>query len=103
MLMATVRFDKNSPMWVEDARCNIQRLLGIEKYINAIIRRRGYIYLNKIYDLLGVDWNPENINRCIKCDSVDRLAFVTFELFETGENAFDIVITSYEPKEREGV
>ena len=100
MLIATVRFDKNSPMWVEDARCNGLRLFCVEKYINEIIRRRGYIYLNKIYDLLGVAWNSENINRCIKCDSVDRLAFVTFELFETGENAFDIVITSYEPKER---
>lgn len=100
MLMATVRFDKNSPMWAEDARYNVMRLSDIEKYINETIRHRGYIYLNQIYEALGVEWNPEYINRCVKCDNVDRLAFVTFELFETGENAFDIVITSYEPKER---
>lgn len=100
MLMATVRFDKNSPMWTEDAGYNIQYLLNIEKYINEIIRHRGYIYLNQIYDLLGVDWNSENVNRCIKCDSVDRLAFVNFELFEIGENSFDIAIMCYEPKER---
>lgn len=100
MLMATVRFDKNSPMWTEDAGYNIQYLLNIEKYINEIIRHRGYIYLNQIYDLLGVDWNSENVNRCIKCDSVDRLAFVNFELFETDKNSFDIAIMCYEPKER---
>lgn len=100
MLMATVRFDKNSPMWVDDARYNVMLLSNIEKYINETIRHRGYIYLNQIYKALGVEWNPEDINRCVKCDNVDRLAFVTFELFETGENAFDIVITSYEPKER---
>lgn len=100
MLMATVRFDKNSPMWTEDAGYNIQYLLNIEKYINEIIRHRGYIYLNQIYDLLGVDWNSENVNRCIKCDSVDRLVFVNFELFETDKNSFDIAIMCYEPKER---
>ena len=100
MLMAMVSFDKNSPMWAEDARYNVMRLSDIEKYINETIRHRGYIYLNQIYEALGVEWNSEDINRCVKCDNVNRLAFVNFELFETGENAFDIVITSYEPKER---
>lgn len=100
MLMTKISFDKNSPMWTEDAGYNVQYLLNIEKYINEIIRHRGYIYLNQIYAMLGVEWNPENVNQCIKCDSADRLAFVDFELFETGENAFDIVITSYETKER---
>ena len=100
MLMTKISFDKNSPMWTEDAGYNIQYLLNIEKYINEIIRHRGYIYLNQIYAMLGVEWNPEDINRCVKCDSVDRLAFVTFELFKTGKNSFDIVIMCYEPKER---
>lgn len=96
MLMAMVSFDENSPKWLNDARCNEYYLSHIEDCINGTIRHKGYIYLNQIYDILGVEWNPDDVNRCVKCDSIDRLKFVEFEVFKMEDNSYAVRIMCYD-------
>jgi len=35
-----------------------------EKRSNSLLKNRGYIYLNQIYELLGVKWDVEWENLC---------------------------------------
>ena len=50
----------------------------VEQYINEIIRVRGYIYLNLIYESLGCEWNPDDRNVCIRAKVEGKTPFVHF-------------------------
>lgn len=80
MLRKTVVFDKTASYWSPYREYNYAFLRGKESYINDIIRHRGYIYLNQIYEMLGVGWNPEEENYCIKNDNFKRKVFVSFDV-----------------------
>lgn len=45
------------------------------------------IYLNKIYESLGIAWNPDNENVCYRKDDV-----ITFGYIETAEDEYLISI-----------
>lgn len=49
----------------ESAEYNLMYLKGQESYINELLRIRGYVYLNSIYEVLGVRWDPKWDNACI--------------------------------------
>lgn len=83
MLLATlVKFEKGNPYWTANRDANFTFFRRTEQVVNNTIRARGYIYLNQIFELLGLKWNPEDANPCIKDDGVMRLYFVEFEIFE---------------------
>lgn len=60
-----------------------------EKHINDLFKTREYIYLNTIYELLGVKWDPELENLCIiyKPDAEIKLA-----ICKANDDGFDIDI-----------
>ena len=64
-MQITIRFDKNSSKWV-DENFEFNRLLvkTQHKYIKKLYKHQGYIYLNTIYELLGLRWNPYKENVC---------------------------------------
>lgn len=66
MLIREVRFDKMSSKWERDPGVNLWFLRITERNINDTIRFRGYIYLNQIYEMLGIRWNPDDKNPCIR-------------------------------------
>lgn len=97
MLLATlVKFENGNPYWTADRDVNIRFFRCREQYINDTIRSRGYIYLNQIYELLGLKWNPEDANPCIKDDGVPRFYFVEFETFEFPNNVLGVNILAYD-------
>ena len=95
MLLKTVKFNSKNPNWVNDQNHNHMFLFVQERYINDIIRLRGYIYLNQICELLGVKWNPNDENPCIKNDGVNRVRFIEFEIFNQPKNSVLVHILSY--------
>jgi hypothetical protein len=56
---------KTSPYATTDKECNLLFIRCYETYCNDILKARGYIYLNTIYELFGVKWNPEWENLCM--------------------------------------
>lgn len=55
-------FDKSSSSWEKDFEFNKLFTKSRVSYIMGRYRVYGYIYLNKIYELFGLKWNPYNDN-----------------------------------------
>lgn len=47
-------FDEASPMWMKSADMNLAFLKAQEQYWNDILRCRGHVFLNEVYDELGI-------------------------------------------------
>lgn len=58
-MQITIRFDKDSSKWV-DKNFEFNRLFvkTQHEYIKDLSKHQGYIYLNTIYELLGLRWDP---------------------------------------------
>lgn len=89
--MHEIIFDRNSPYWNEDGGFNLLFLRAQERYLNDLAKSRGYIYLNQIYEVLGVCWNPENENECLKYDKNYIVQF-QFEVFHESNSSLRIFI-----------
>lgn len=82
MILKIVSFDEYNPNWVKSREYNILFLHCALDHINGIIKNRGYIYLNQIYETLGAKWNPDWDNPCVRHDEkliVNFSSTVTFE------------------------
>ena len=62
--MTTIKFDRNCAGWTNEDYRN-QCFLNLQTlYISEILKSRGYLYLNNIYEILGVQWDPNWNNIC---------------------------------------
>ena len=47
-------FDEASPCWEKDAEYNYMFLKAQQQYANDLLRARGRLFLNEVYDMLGI-------------------------------------------------
>lgn len=47
-------FDEYSPEWKKNAQYNLMFLKSQEKYANNLLRANGHLFLNEVYDMLGL-------------------------------------------------
>lgn len=47
-------FDELNPYWENDPEYNMKFLKCQERYANDLLRTRGHLYLNEVYDMLGI-------------------------------------------------
>lgn len=57
-------FDESSRHWEQNFDWNILFVKTQMRYFQDLYRVRGYLYLNTIYECLGLAWNPEKENKC---------------------------------------
>lgn len=50
-----VFFDACSPNWTKDPEWNKMFLLDQQRYANDLLKRKGHLFLNEVYDMIGVD------------------------------------------------
>lgn len=62
--MKTIVFDDKSMAWARDVDQNLMYLRYRANYLENLFDCRGYMYLNQIYENLGVKWNPGMVNEC---------------------------------------
>lgn len=55
---------------------NLMSLRQANNYINDLLQARGYIYMDRIYDILGLAWNPKETNECFKYEEVKCIELV---------------------------
>ena len=87
----TITFDRKSNLWSTDQCFNITTLLRMEQIVNDIIGRKGYVYLNQLYEWLGIEWNPTHENVCFIKDK-SRLRYIEFETFNKSDGSILIYI-----------
>ena len=61
-----IYIDEDWPYWSNGNRW-IEAFLNYQMdYICDLIKQRGYVYLNQIYEILGVVWDTRCDNHCIE-------------------------------------
>ena len=73
--MVKIIFDSNSSSWCKDLEFNRFFIWRVIEHILGILNHRGYIYLNQIYELFGVEWNPDDENICYRDPDIFHINF----------------------------
>jgi hypothetical protein len=83
------KFDKSSVYWIEDPERNRYFLQCQQNYFNHLLNVRGNVFLNEIYDALGI---PRSVSGCI-CGwlrNEENETFIEFQIFDDGYIDFNI-------------
>lgn len=68
-----IKFDESSGLFVQHRPDIIEYFLKhVRRKFTDIRKAVGYVYLNDIYEHLGIKWNPDNENLCFKNRESDR-------------------------------
>ena len=86
-----IKFDSQNYNRTGDPAYDRAFLRAMEQHINEIIRVRGYIYLNLIYELLGCEWNPDDRNPCIRAKAEGKPPFVQISALYEPDGALSAV------------
>ena len=92
-------FDEASPYWQKDPEYNFMFLKSQQQYATDLLKARGRLFLNEVYEMLGIDktksgqivgwvYNPEN-------PIGDN--FVDFGIFDMSKERVRAFVNGYEP------
>ena len=92
-------FDEACPYWQKDPEYNFMFLKSQQQYANDLLKARGRLFLNEVYEMLGIDktkagqivgwvYNPEN-------PIGDN--FVDFGIFDMSKERVRAFVNGYEP------
>ena len=92
-------FDAASPCWQNDPEYNLMFLKAQQQYANDLLKAKGRLFLNEVYDMLGIDrtkagqvvgwvYNPEN-------PTGDN--FVDFGIYDMSKERVRAFVNGYEP------
>ena len=91
-------FDEASPYWQKDPEYNLMFLKSQQQYANDLLRARGRLFLNEVYEMIGIDktkagqivgwvYNPEN-------PTGDN--FVDFGIYDMSKERVRAFVNGYE-------
>lgn len=80
---------KTSAQSHQNREANLMFIRYQENYFNDVLRVRGYLYFNDIYEAFGLEWNPEWENLYI---SYKQHGLVKLDILCANEDGFDIDI-----------
>lgn len=84
-------FDKNNPNWNEDSAFNASFLNSQQNYFNDLLKARGYVFLNQVYEALGFPATQQGaVAGWTKDDTIYFIYGGNIEPLNTGEQ--DIVL-----------
>ena len=84
-------FDKTNPNWMGYSADNIFMLGHLEDTVNINLYHNGYIYLNQIYEILGLKWDPKDYNRCFIADPEHKRPF-EFNVFKQNKDSMKVIM-----------
>lgn len=93
--MHEIIFDRDNPNWSTDEGFNTMFLRTQERYLHDLLKVRGYLYFNQIYEALGAIWNPEYVNKCLRYNKKYFYQF-QFEVFPKKNGSLRIIILTPE-------
>ena len=89
--MMTIVFDKNSPAWTKNPENNKLFLYYQQNYINDLLKARGYIFKNQIYELLGITWDPNDENTCYQYNGDRMFIGFKFESMDDDQIVIEVI------------
>lgn len=91
MERARIIFDSSCYGWSTLEERNLMFIRQQEIWLNDLLRRKGYVYLNEIYEAFGVKWNPKDRNDCLVYTGAEYLEFDISNAAD--ENSISIVVS----------
>ena len=91
-------FDESSPAWTKDAGYNLAYLRQQQQYANDLLKLKGHLYLNEVYDMLGIPRTKEGqvVGWVYSTDNPIGDNFVDFGIFDTQNEAARAFVNGYE-------
>lgn len=82
-------FDESCPDWRKNAEANLMYLRSQQNYANDLFQTRGHVFLNEVYDMIGVPRSSAGqIVGWVRGEGDD---FISFGLYEDNPAAADFV------------
>ena len=87
-MIKTIMFDEKCFHWSDNYDLNRAFIESNTNWLYDIFNYKGYIYLDRIYEVFGAKWNPDEPNDCIRY-GVNQFMLSWIHL---GHNKFEINI-----------
>lgn len=84
--MNTITFDMSCLGWSENDEVTYQYLKCATNFIKDTMEHCGYIYLNRVYEILGVKWDTKMKNICY----INEFGPLQFKIFKAMEDVWFI-------------
>jgi Family of unknown function (DUF6353) len=86
-------FDPLSPSWSKDPETNFIFLRAQQNYSNDLLRSRGHVFLNEVYDMLGIPRTKAGsvVGWLMSPNPGETDNYVNFGIFDDNEKVIDFV------------
>lgn len=91
-------FDEASPYWQNDPEYNLMFLKSQQQYANDLLKSRGRLFLNEVYDMLGIDRTKAGQVVGWVYDPVNPVGdnFVDFGIYDLSKDRVRAFVNGYE-------
>jgi len=92
-------FDEASPYWQKDPEYNLMFLKAQQQYANDLLKVRGRLFLNEVYEMLGIDKSKAGQIVGWVYDPVNPVGdnFVDFGIYDMSKERVRAFVNGYEP------
>ena len=92
-------FDESSPYWQKDPEYNLVFLKAQQQYANDLLKARGRLFLNEVYEMLGIEKSKAGQIVGWVYDPVNPIGdnFVDFGIYDMSKERVRAFVNGYEP------
>ena len=92
-------FDEASPYWQKDPEYNLMFLKAQQQYANDLLKSRGRLFLNEVYEMLGIEKSKAGQIVGWVYDPVNPIGdnFVDFGIYDMSKERVRAFVNGYEP------
>lgn len=92
-------FDEASPYWQKDPEYNLMFLKAQQQYANDLLKSRGRLFLNEVYEMLGIEKSKAGQIVGWVYDPVNPVGdnFVDFGIYDMSKDRVRAFVNGYEP------
>lgn len=83
-------FDESCPGWTKDPEYNLMFLRNQQQYANDLLESRGYLFLNEVYEMLGIQRTRQGqvIGWVYDKDVIDKVNFGIYNIANPANRRF---------------
>ena len=92
-------FDEASPYWQNDPEYNLMFLKAQQQYANDLLKSRGRLFLNEVYEMLGIDKTKAGqiVGWVYNKENPLGDNFVDFGIYDMSKERVRAFVNGYEP------
>lgn len=91
-------FEESCPAWQKDPNFNLMFLRQQQNYANELLKSRGHVFLNEVYDMLGIQRTPEGQQYGWVYDTKNPVGdnYIDFAIYDVTDERKRAFVNGYE-------